>query len=529
MVFLSQLLSNPRGLQQMILCYHKIDIETKTKWWLSADTFYRQMIDLQHKKVVYLDDFDPINPNHAVITFDGVYANLTQYALPILKYFGYPFELFIIGKYIGKDNSFDSIEPLTDFASVENLKKMISLGGRLQWHTHSHTRLTGDETQEALEKELSIPQELKTLDPQGFKWFAYPHGDVKPKFRQHVQDSFIGALGTDDGDRNDKFNYPRTTVYEETKLINNTISVIIPCYNYGHFLSEAIESVLYQTYTPDEILVIDDASTDNTQNIASFYEGKINYVRNEKNLGIVENFKKAVSLTKGDYICFLGADNRFRADYVEKCKIVLDSDPNIGIAYNHWIYFGERSGILGVVAANTTQHPIFPEFYYREFPENPDVAIEKQNYIHGSAMYKREAYDQVGGYQTTDKTEDHDLFSRVLNSGWKAKLVNAYILEYRQHSKSQDNRIYVLEVQATLQQKKINDLQRELNKIRNQKPINHSRVYSDRIENFLLTKIHPLLRKIFPKNASHTTVIHKFVLAIKKLIPKGIWGILKIY
>ena len=103
----------------MILTYHKIFPEVKTKWWVTPDTFYRQMVDLKNKQVVYLDDYDPNNPNHAVITFDGIYQNMWEYAVPILKHFGYPFELFIIGKTIGGDNAFDSVEPLTQFADAE--------------------------------------------------------------------------------------------------------------------------------------------------------------------------------------------------------------------------------------------------------------------------------------------------------------------------------------------------------------------------------------------------------------------------
>ena len=121
----------------MILMYHKVSINTPTEWWVSVNSFYRQMMELTSKKVVYLDEYDISNPEHAVITFDGVYQNVLEYAVPILKRFNYPFELFITSGTIGTGNEFDTVEPYAKFASEEELTEMLQNGGRLQWHTFS--------------------------------------------------------------------------------------------------------------------------------------------------------------------------------------------------------------------------------------------------------------------------------------------------------------------------------------------------------------------------------------------------------
>jgi len=76
----------------MILCYHKVHPIEKSIWWLSADAFYKQMSALRSRKVVYLDDYDPSDPDQVVVTFDGVYDNVLQYAVPILAHLGDPFE-----------------------------------------------------------------------------------------------------------------------------------------------------------------------------------------------------------------------------------------------------------------------------------------------------------------------------------------------------------------------------------------------------------------------------------------------------
>ncbi len=431
----------------MILTYHKVYPEAKTVWWVTPDSFYLQMLDLKGKKVVYLDDYNPADPDQVVITFDGVYDNIAKYAIPILKQFGYPFELFIIGQYVGKDNAFDSVEPLTNFAGVEALARLVKAGGRLQWHTWSHELLSGTQSQEKYNQELAVPDALRKLCPQGFQWFAYPHGERDENYRSQVKQRFTGALASDDGNPADRYDLGRVTVWDQTRFTNSTVSVIIPCYNYGHLLAEAIESVLLQTYPPDEILFIDDASTDNSVEVARRYEPRIRIEVNEKNLGIVGNFNKAVSLTKGDYICFLGADNRFRSDYVEKTKAVLDSDPEVAIAYTHFVLFDKRAGIEAA-RTGAKPHPLFPEFYLKTFPAQPKRSILEENYVHGSSMYRRTAYDQAGGYSAGELPEDHSLFARMLEKGWKAKLADAYILEYRQHSRDQINLLKTWEIES---------------------------------------------------------------------------------
>lgn len=450
----------------MILLYHKIHPETKTLWWVTPNAFYQQMLDLKSKKVVYLDEYDASDPDQCVITFDGVYDNLWKYAVPILQHFGYPFELFIVGSLIGQGNEFDTVEPYAAFADKDTLVKMVAAGGRLQWHTWSHPVLLGEHSEETYQRELIVPDELRSLDPNGFNWFGFPHGQRDEALKAQSRKYFRGALACDDGDRLDMYDLQRTIVYEKTRFAASTVSLIIPCYNYGHFAAEAIESALFQSYPPDEILFIDDASSDNSVEIAKRYEPKIRVEVNSKNLGVVENFKKAVSLTSGDYICFLGADNRFRGDYIEKCKSVLDSQPEVAIAYTHFSLFGDRAAVVAP-GMSAKQHPKIPNVFLKEFPSNPEIDIHKQNYIHGSSMYRRIAYENVGGYSGGDMPEDHSLFSRILDKGWKAKLVDDYILEYRQHSKDQINvlksmeienaylRVYVQQVQVLTRQNQV--------------------------------------------------------------------------
>ena len=76
----------------------------------------------------------------------------------------------------------------------------------------------------------------------------------------------------------------------------NDVTLIIPSYNYGNYIEDAIDSVLEQTEQPERIFVIDDCSTDSTRRVLQRYSNKIELIYNDKNLGIVENFRKAVNI-----------------------------------------------------------------------------------------------------------------------------------------------------------------------------------------------------------------------------------------
>ncbi len=432
----------------MILLYHKIDPENKTEWWVSVDAFYRQLVQLSGKKVVYLDDYDPSNPDHVVITFDGIYTNILKYAAPLLKKFNYPFELFITEDYIGKSNIFDEPEPACSFASVQDLENLIKLGGRLQWHSKTHidvTTLSGD----LIEREIVVPEQFKQIDKKGFKWYAYAYGRFDKRAQEIVKKHYKGGLACENGSFKDISVWPRQIVREDTQLSKTKLSVIVTSYNYGHFLVEAIESVLRQTYLPDELLLSDDASTDHSYQIMKAYARKypqlIKVNRNNVNLGVEEHFRRAVAKTKGDYICFLGADNRMPSNYLSEHYAALSRNKQAAIAYGDFALFGARAEYAysqhskerkgkklpgGVFLIN------FPDMWQKSQKE----LLAADSFMHGSSMYKREAYEKAGGYKSREiGPEDYTLFRTMISRGYGVVKVKDVYLEYRQHSADQAN------------------------------------------------------------------------------------------
>ncbi|UOQ59917.1 glycosyltransferase [Leucobacter rhizosphaerae] len=227
------------------------------------------------------------------------------------------------------------------------------------------------------------------------------------------------------------------------------VSAVIACHNYGHYLDEAIRSLLAQTYLPDEIILSDDASTDESPEIMRAYAAKhpdvIRVNLNESNRGIQTHFNEVVAMAEGDLVVIIGADNRVPANYIEAQFTALAADDTVGLAYTDFALFGGR--------AKNDYERMLPAFqgeklpngvYLSDFPEYDEASAamlrEGNNFIHGSTMYRRSTFDQVGGYiDRKSGPEDMTLFQAMLETGLVAQKVTGTALEYRQHSAEQAN------------------------------------------------------------------------------------------
>ena len=209
-----------------------------------------------------------------------------------------------------------------------------------------------------------------------------------------------------------------------------------------------MESVLRQTRPVDEIIISDDCSSDNTAEIGQKYAedhpGLISFFRNSRNLGIVDNFNKAVDMATGDYICVLGADNRLLRSYLEATSALLDADDRLAIAYTDFVLFGPRAYEELLIFRPDFKGEAKEKDFVISFPDFDQRAIKvlfkKGNFIHGSSLYRKTAFLQAGGYrQQLDTPEDYNLFQRMIKLGWSAQRVPLPLLEYRQHSLNQAN------------------------------------------------------------------------------------------
>lgn len=114
------------------------------------------------------------------------------------------------------------------------------------------------------------------------------------------------------------------------------VSIGLPVYNGATYLAHTLDTILAQTYTDFELIISDNASTDETQAICEDYrqrDARIRYVRNKTNLGAAANYNHVFALARGDYFKWNGHDDPLAPAFLERCVAVLDSDAGIVLCY----------------------------------------------------------------------------------------------------------------------------------------------------------------------------------------------------
>ncbi|MBU0631307.1 glycosyltransferase family 2 protein [bacterium] len=130
---------------------------------------------------------------------------------------------------------------------------------------------------------------------------------------------------------------------------NPKVSVLIPAYNYGRYLGEAIQSALDQTFGDFELIVFDNQSTDNSVEIVNEFIKKDNRVRlvvNKTNVGMFRNYNEALLHAKGEYIKFLNADDKLHPEILEKFVKVLDENPSVSLVTSFRQEFHDGAKII---------------------------------------------------------------------------------------------------------------------------------------------------------------------------------------
>ena len=200
-----------------------------------------------------------------------------------------------------------------------------------------------------------------------------------------------------------------------------SVSVIIPCFNYGRFLAEAIESALAQTHAPLEVIVIDDGSTDDSYEVASRYRPSVTALT-QPNQGLVAVLNRGLHETSGEYFVILSADDVLQPSYVERLLAALLKRPDAAYAYSAMEYFGSRSGV---------------------FPAKPfsPALLLAGNYINATALTRRADALEAGGFQPNPENawEDWDFWLRLLEAGRYGVPVSEPLLRYRRHESTSRN------------------------------------------------------------------------------------------
>jgi glycosyltransferase involved in cell wall biosynthesis len=146
------------------------------------------------------------------------------------------------------------------------------------------------------------------------------------------------ADGAVSSQKHEKVATPRT--------MPGSITVIVPSYNCGQFIAEAIESILAQTLAPDEIIVVDDGSNDDTEQVVGrFVDPRLRYIR-QTNAGVSVARNTGLAAASGEFVAFLDADDRWRPTLLEKLHNIVAHDPKLVCAFANFVRFHHDAGVL---------------------------------------------------------------------------------------------------------------------------------------------------------------------------------------
>ncbi|MDM1062264.1 glycosyltransferase [Empedobacter falsenii] len=198
------------------------------------------------------------------------------------------------------------------------------------------------------------------------------------------------------------------------------ISVLLPVYNGAEFLQTAIDSILGQSFSNFEFIIINDASTDNSENvILSNTDSRIVYVKNELNLGLIKTLNKGLDICKGEYIARMDQDDIALPTRFEKQVNILDNHPEIGVCGTCFTFFGYD-----------TQNRVI------EHPENPEqIKIAMLGYCaigHPTVLLRKKAIQNLRYDVNYQAAEDYEFWSRLLRIT-KFYNIQESLLDYRYH------------------------------------------------------------------------------------------------
>ena len=193
------------------------------------------------------------------------------------------------------------------------------------------------------------------------------------------------------------------------------VSIVIPCYNAGGELDEAVRSALAQTWPAVEVVIVDDGSTDSaTLDMLRNAQWPRTRIYRKENGGPASARNMAIENAGGKYILPLDADDHIDPTYVEKAVAVLDAEPGTGIVYCKALKFGAENGPW-----------VLPPYSLRE------LIID--NVIFVTSLFRRDDWAEVGGFSESLKlgVEDYDFWVKIVALGRDVRQIDEYLFHYR--------------------------------------------------------------------------------------------------
>jgi len=198
------------------------------------------------------------------------------------------------------------------------------------------------------------------------------------------------------------------------------VSIIVPCFNQAQYLEEALQSVLEQTYSNWECIIVNDGSPDNTEEVAQKWvdkDSRFVYLFKE-NGGLSSARNAGIAMAKGEFILNLDSDDKYHPTFLEKGTAILISDSSIGVVSSWGVRFiGDKQ---------------FGEFK----PNGGNIRdFLFSNAAIGTSLFRKDCWEKAGCYDEKMKLgyEDWEFYIRVCQKGWNVHIIEEVLFFYRQH------------------------------------------------------------------------------------------------
>jgi GT2 family glycosyltransferase len=218
------------------------------------------------------------------------------------------------------------------------------------------------------------------------------------------------------------------------------VSVIVPAFNAGRFLRESLDSLCAQSHSPLEILVMDDASTDDTAEIAASYGGNVQHIRQPRNRGIYDNVNDGIERARGDYIATYHADDVYDPDMVREEVACFERYPNLGAVFCLDVLVDEHNREYGRMTLPGELRGSRP----LEFSAVLNAILRRKNrfLVCPSAMVSAAVQRRVGPYHQHlwRNSSDLDMWIRIAQAA-PVLILEKYLMRYR-HFEGQSSQRY---------------------------------------------------------------------------------------
>lgn len=156
------------------------------------------------------------------------------------------------------------------------------------------------------------------------------------------------------------------------------VTIGLPIYNGQNYLAQTMDSILAQTYRDFEIIISDNASTDQTESICREYaarDARVHYYRNETNIGASANYNRVFELGQGAYFKWAAHDDLLAPTYLERCVEVLDRDPDVVLAYTQAKAIDDKGNIVKIYPGKHHFASPMPRERFYEFVLDPHPVV----------------------------------------------------------------------------------------------------------------------------------------------------------